>query len=312
MKTTDKADPVTANRHPGQTLEVVVLGSAGDFLAGVLGALQRADMTVSATFVQGFAGKPTRHANQRVPEIPVTRPSTQQPMAGFDLEFIADIHTEQAYALLAECEPDVIVTACYAQILPAPVLALPRLGCINLHPSLLPTFRGPSPLFWQFRAGVFSTGITLHRMTAQIDAGVILAQKMLPVPAGISAGQVYRTLGDLGGEALVTVLDQLARGDCEESTQAAEATTYHGWPDDDAFVLDRTWTVERVYRFMRGTREWGRRYSLVLPNTTLRLDDVLTFEPGRTIHEAWQEEAGRLLVRFADGVVVAVGDVETT
>ena len=299
----------TGNPGGAMPLEIVVLSSGGEFLKRVLDALRRADMTVSATFVQGYGGAKTDSASLHAPEIPLAKPAAPEPLAGHDTEFIGDIAGDAAYALLDECEPDVIVTACYAQILPGRVLALPRLGCINLHPSLLPAFRGPSPLFWQFHAGVPATGITVHRTTAVIDGGDILAQQSLPLPAGVSVGQINRTLGDLGGELLVDVLARLAGDGCAGEPQDAASASYQSWPGDDAFVLDPGWTAERAYRFMRGTREWGLVYWVVSEDTVLRLEDVLSFEVRGGIDQAWIEEAGRLVVRFADGVVVGVGEV---
>ena len=72
--------------------------------------------------------------------------------------------------------PDLIVVSCFARKLPESVLSIPHIGCFNLHPSLLPAYRGPVPLFWQFRAGVKTFGITLHRMSSRLDAGNIVAQ----------------------------------------------------------------------------------------------------------------------------------------
>lgn len=90
---------------------------------------------------------------------------------------------------LARIAPDVILVSCFGRKLPADVISIPRYGCFNLHPSLLPSFRGPAPMFWQFRAGTETFGISLHCVSSQLDAGDIVAQTRVSIPDGVNGRQ---------------------------------------------------------------------------------------------------------------------------
>ena len=104
---------------------------------------------------------------------------------------------------IASYSPDVILVSCFARRLPETILSIPSIGCFNLHPSLLPAYRGPVPLFWQFRAGVEAFGVTLHRMSSQLDAGNIVAQTTLAMPDGISGQGASKLLAQAGGRLLL-------------------------------------------------------------------------------------------------------------
>ncbi|MBF6592146.1 MAG: methionyl-tRNA formyltransferase, partial [Ktedonobacterales bacterium] len=90
-------------------------------------------------------------------------------------------HPRPLLGYLRGVEPDLLLVAGFRWRLPAEVLALPRLGCVNAHPSLLPRYRGPNPLYWQVANGETEIGLTLHRMDADFDTGAILAQRTLPL-----------------------------------------------------------------------------------------------------------------------------------
>ena len=83
-------------------------------------------------------------------------------------------------------QPDIILVSCYARLIPQSVFSLANVGAFNLHPSLLPLFRGPTPLFWQFREGISDFGVTLHRMNSEFDTGNIISQKNVEMTDGIN------------------------------------------------------------------------------------------------------------------------------
>ena len=111
---------------------------------------------------------------------------------------------------IAGYEPDVIAVACFPWRVPANLRRIPRLGILNVHPSLLPRGRGPEPLFWTFRRGERETGTTVHLMDGGFDTGPVLRQERLPVPAGIDGGELERRLAKLGGRLLVEAIVGLA------------------------------------------------------------------------------------------------------
>ncbi|HUM72449.1 MAG TPA: formyltransferase family protein, partial [Chloroflexota bacterium] len=104
----------------------------------------------------------------------------------------------ETIAMLTAVAPDLICVSCFNQIFPPPLLALPRLGCLNVHPSPLPYFRGPSPLFWVFHEGQNETAVTVHFMDAGIDTGDIALQASLTLPDGISGAQTEQMAAERG------------------------------------------------------------------------------------------------------------------
>ena len=121
---------------------------------------------------------------------------------------------------------DACVVAAYGLILPKPVLDAPRLGCVNVHPSLLPRWRGPAPIPRSIEAGDRETGVTVILMDEGIDSGPILVVERVAVPADATAGGLDDRLAELGGRLVVAALERLAAGRLTPTPQPAEGATY--------------------------------------------------------------------------------------
>lgn len=161
---------------------------------------------------------------------------------------------------IGKYSPDVIVVSCFARKLPDSVLSIPRIACFNLHPSLLPAYRGPVPLFWQFRAGVKKFGITLHRMSTQLDAGNIVAQTTVAMPDGVSGQQASGLLAEAGSELLVRNLSKFGRDELIGSPQDERCASYQGFPSPSDYAVSVTWSAKRMYNFICATRDRGVLY----------------------------------------------------
>lgn len=142
---------------------------------------------------------------------------------------------------LAAFDLDAIVLVAYGQILPDEVLALPRLGAINLHPSLLPRWRGAAPVQRALMAGDAVTGVTTMRMAAELDAGDILLQGELAIDPEDDAGSLSVKLAHAGGALIVETLRQLARGEARPRPQDSAGATYAAklTPEDEALLWQR-------------------------------------------------------------------------
>src|SRR3989441_4203937 len=125
---------------------------------------------------------------------------------------VQSLFDPETIATLAEYKPDVICVACFSKRIPRAVLDIPRLGCLNVHPSLLPANRGPEPLFWTFRDGSRHTGVSVHLMDEGMDTGPIVAQEALEVPDGISYAQLETQCAMLGGRLLARSVWDLYNG----------------------------------------------------------------------------------------------------
>jgi len=184
----------------------------------------------------------------------------------------------ETVAILAAYEPDMICVACFSQRIPLQILSLPRLGCLNVHPSLLPANRGPVPLFWTFREGHTVTGVTIHFMEEQMDSGDILAQKSVVVPDGISYNQLEQNCASEGGALLARCVWDLYTGDATPHPQIEENSSYHSFPADEDFVIDVTqWDARHIYNFICGVGEWDEPITLRIDEETILCRHAISY-----------------------------------
>lgn len=151
--------------------------------------------------------------------------------AGIPVLAIHDFAASDTLAALGELQPDVAVVACFTRRVPSALLALPRLGFLNLHPSLLPDYRGPRPVYWQLRHGA-PTGITVHYMDEGLDTGDIAAQQRVALPRDITEADAEQRLMRVGLELLRGVLDALARGIVRRRPQPPGGSYYGNPPSE--------------------------------------------------------------------------------
>jgi methionyl-tRNA formyltransferase len=179
--------------------------------------------------------------------------------AGLPVLAVRQMAHPDAVAGLAALAADVACVACFTRRIPAAVLELPRLGCLNIHPSLLPAYRGPEPVFWMLRQGENHTGATVHYMDDGLDTGDIATQKAVDLPDGVSESDAERRLMLAGCDLLREVLDDLARGVVRRRPQPPGGRAF-GRPGSDDFTLSVDWPARRAFNFMRGTAERGQHY----------------------------------------------------
>lgn len=134
---------------------------------------------------------------------------------GWPVEVAADINAEPFIRCLREYAPDLVVMASFDQIVRPDLLAIPRLGWLNIHPSLLPRHRGPEPIYWAIAQGDQESGITLHWAVERIDAGPIVEQRPVPILPIDTAGTLCKRLVAAGTEALDATMIRLAAGDTD-------------------------------------------------------------------------------------------------
>ena len=133
-------------------------------------------------------------------------------------------------AQMAELGLELVICSCFPWRIPVALLSAPRHGWWNLHPSLLPAYRGPDPLFWQQQAGETATGITLHQMDEGFDTGPILASSAVTLPLG-HLRESEQILGAEGGQLVVTALQQLMAGQLEQQPQDESGVSYQSLPN---------------------------------------------------------------------------------
>lgn len=234
------------------------IGFAGtpDFAARILDALIAGNAAPVVVYSQ--PDRPFGRGRRLQPS-PVKRLATSH---GIPVRQPASLRGEEAAAALAEWRLDVLVVAAYGLILPQSILDVPRLGCINVHPSLLPRWRGAAPVERTILAGDRETGVCIMRMTRGLDSGPVYQTRITPVGLHEDAPALEARLAGLGGEALLACLADLPDGP-EPVPQAASGVTYADKLSRDEAVLDFTVdgaAVERRVRAFAG-RQGAFTYS---------------------------------------------------
>ena len=222
---------------------------------------------------------------------------------GLPVLAVADLAHADTLAALAAFASDVAVVSCFTRRIPPAALAVPRLGFLNLHPSLLPLYRGPQPLFWQLRDGA-PTGATVHYMDAGLDTGDIAAQMVVPLPDGISVPEAERTLTLVGLGLLRGVLYELAAGVVRRRPQGAGGSRQHA-PVAADFALSTDWPARRAFNFMRGTADWGQPYPVEVNGRTEWLAAAEEWREA-TLDRPSVRQGRHIIIRFAAGSLYAV------
>jgi len=169
-------------------------------------------------------------------------PLYQPPMPG-DQNFIRDI---------TGAGTDLFVVVAYGKILPPEVFTLPPLNTINLHPSLLPKYRGAAPIQWAIICGDHETGITVQLMNEQLDAGDILSQKKIPIDSDITAGELSRIIMPQGAELLIDTIEQMSRNQITPLKQNEEEATYCDKLDKELARINWKMNSGQIHNLVRG------------------------------------------------------------
>lgn len=164
--------------------------------------------------------------------------------------------TDEAYDSLKELKPDVVVVAAYGQILPKHMLDLPEFGCVNIHGSLLPKYRGAAPIQQSVLDGEAVTGVTTMLMDVGLDTGDILMKAETPVGENETAGELFDRLAVLGGELIVTTLDKLEKGGLTPQKQDEALATHTSKITKARCPIDFNRTAQEVHNQIRGLHPW--------------------------------------------------------
>jgi methionyl-tRNA formyltransferase len=231
-------------------LRVVFLGTP-DFAAIPLEALARDERYT----LVGVVTQPDRPSGRaRAPEPPPVKRAALR--LGLPVLQPETLREEAAIAQLAELRPDVGVVAAYGEILRKVVLAIPPLGYLNIHPSLLPRHRGPTPVPGAILAGDAETGVSVMKLDAKMDAGPILAQRRVQLPSDARAKAFTEELFELGAGLLVETLAPYAAGQAEPIAQDDSQATYTALLKKTDGAIDWRAPAEQIERMTRAYDPW--------------------------------------------------------
>ena len=191
-----------------------------------------------------------------------------QPLKVRDEEFVK---TLRAY------NPDVMVVVAFGQIIPLSILKMPKYGCVNIHGSLLPKYRGAAPIQWAVLDGEKETGITTILMDEGIDTGDILLKKTIQIDTDETSGSLFDKLMALGAKAILETLDELEKGSLTPTKQGESPTAYAKMLTKAMGLIDFTKSAKELDCFVRGMDPWPSAYTL-LAGKTLKLWKVRVVE----------------------------------
>ncbi len=226
------------------TLRLVFMGTP-DFAVPALAALIRSGHDIACVYTQ-----PARPAGRGHK----TRPSPVQAFAderGIEVRAPRSLRDDEVRHEFAALGADAAVVAAYGLILPEPILAAPRLGCLNIHASLLPRWRGAAPIQRAIMAGDAETGVTIMQMDQGLDTGAMLLSETIAIDGGTTAAALHDRLSELGAMLIVEALAGLDGGRIRPTPQPAEGATYADkiTPDDGGLDWRRPAdTLERLVR----------------------------------------------------------------
>jgi len=163
---------------------------------------------------------------------------------------------QEIFTLLRALAPELIVVVAYGKILPQEVLDIPEYGCVNVHASLLPKYRGAAPYQWAVLNGESETGVTTQRMDAGIDTGDMLAQAKTPIPEDMTAGELHDILSVLGAQVLSDTLNLLAQGKLVSRKQDDALATYAPMLSKALSPLDFGKSAHVLHNQVRGLNPW--------------------------------------------------------
>jgi methionyl-tRNA formyltransferase len=276
-------------------LRVVFMGTP-DFAVPCLDRLVAAGHAVAAVVTQpdrpkGRGGK-------------LTASPVKAAAAGYGLAVLQPekIGTAEFMATLAALEPAVIVVVAFGQFLPRGMLALPPMGCVNVHASLLPRYRGAAPIHWAVMNGETTTGVTTMYMDTGMDNGDMILKAEVSIGPDDTTGEVHDRLKVLGAGLLAETLARMAAGTAPRTPQDGAAATFAPLLTRAVERIDWTRPAAAVHNRVRGLNPWPGAYCLHA-GRVLKVwrSELLTTEAGGG-------EPGRVVAAGDDGAVVATGD----
>lgn len=279
-------------------MRIVFMGTPA-FAVASLEALIGAGHEVVGAFSQ--PDRPVGRHHDKLQPTPVKEHAQAHGIPVFQPEKLRD---GAALAILKELDPELIVVAAYGRILPDSILALPSKGCINVHSSLLPKYRGAAPINWAILNGDDVTGVTIMHMAAELDAGDIIAQEATFISPIETAEELYNRLAVLGGEVLVKAVAEIEAGTAARIPQDPEKVTLAPMLSKAMSPVDWSRSAQEIFDQIRGLYPW--------PGVST---DVIGGEPvklwrAQVVEKHTDAGPGTIVAAGKQGIDVACGELQ--
>ena len=274
-------------------MKIIFMGTP-DFAVGTLRSLAEAGHEI--TLVVSQPDKPKGRGHAMVPT-PVKVVAEKLGIPVFQ-----PVKIREAKDVLEKTEADVCVVAAFGQIIPASILHMKKYGCINVHASLLPKYRGAAPIQWAVIDGEKESGVTIMQMDEGLDTGDMLAKAIVPLDEKETGGSLFDKLSEAGGRLCVETLAKLEKGEIIPEKQGESPTAYASMLDKKMGNIDWNKSAVVIERLVRGLNPWPSAYTH-LDGKTLKIwaCDVLP-------QSASKGESGEILEVTKDAIHVQTGD----
>ncbi len=273
----------------------LVFAGTPDFAATALKALIAAGHTIVGVYSQ--PDRPAGRGRKLQPspvkqvaldhEIPVFQPET--------------LKTAEAQKQLADLKPDVMIVAAYGLILPKAVLDIPTHGCLNIHASLLPRWRGAAPIQRAIAAGDAETGITIMQMDEGLDTGAMLLKSLTAIDTSDTGGSLHDRLAELGGKAIIEALELLKKGELTGEPQNDDLACYASKLSKTEGHIDWATDATAIERLVRAFNPWPGTYT-DLGDQRIRIHEA------RALVTDSDAFPGTVVHRDRDGIDIACGN----
>ena len=274
-------------------MKIIFMGTP-DFAVGTLRSLAEAGHEI--TLVVSQPDKPKGRGHAMVPT-PVKAVAEELGIPVFQ-----PVKIREAKDVLEKTEADVCVVAAFGQIIPASILHMKKYGCINVHASLLPKYRGAAPIQWAVIDGEKESGVTIMQMDEGLDTGDMLAKAIVPLDEKETGGSLFDKLSEAGGRLCVETLAKLEKGEITPEKQGESPTAYASMLDKKMGNIDWNKSAVVIERLVRGLNPWPSAYTH-LDGKTLKIwaCDVLP-------QSASKGESGEILEVTKEAIHVQTGD----
>ncbi|WP_406641631.1 methionyl-tRNA formyltransferase [Pectobacterium brasiliense] len=273
----------------------IIFAGTPDFAARHLDALLSSGHEVVGVFTQ--PDRPAGRGNKLTPS-PVKVLAEQHSIPVFQPK---SLRPEENQAMVQALNADVMVVVAYGLILPQPVLSMPRLGCINVHGSLLPLWRGAAPIQRALWAGDSETGVTIMQMDVGLDTGAMLHKISCPILPQDTSATLYDKLAELGPRGLLETLEQLADGSAAAETQNDALATYAEKLSKEEARLNWQLSAEQLERCIRAFNPWPVSYFIVD-------EQPVKVWKAEVIAKAHGSQPGTIIQADKQGIQVATAD----
>lgn len=284
-------------------MKIAFMGTP-DFAVDCLRALAESEHEVVGVFCQ--PDKPVGRKQELTP------PDVKVEALKYNLPVFqpTSLRNGKGVEILSKINPDLIIVVAYGKILPDDVLSFPKYGCINIHASILPKYRGASPIHFAVLNGDEETGVTSMQMDSGLDTGDILLVKKAKIGINDTTEKMYEVLAPLGAEVLMETIGLLEKGQLKPVKQDDALATKVGLLSKDMSPIDWTKSAFEIHNKIRGLYSWPGA-STTLNGKTLKIhSSVLSEKKGNTIPGEIIDANGKIVVSCGDGKCIELKTIQ--